>query len=257
MIAAALVLGAAAAVAPLPHTRSGHGPGIVLVHGLGGDRHVWDDIAAKLASEFTVIAVDLPGHGEAPAPARFDAGQIAARILATADAEKLGPAILVGHSLGGYIVAHAAGKARAVVLVDIGIGKLWPPKELDELRSRLAKDREGMLQSWFADLCTPAELARILPGVRKLPDATLVGYARMMGTQPTPPQKLRKNALLMASQLILPGKRTQAEELAAVGFGDAKGLRVERFTTSLHWIFWDEPEKFLTTLVDFAHAVGN
>ncbi len=253
MIAAALALGVAAVIAPLPHTRTGDKPrALVLVHGLGGDRHVWDDVAPELAKSFTIITVDLPGHGEAPAPKTFDADEIAARIKATADREGFGPRqrILVGHSLGGYIVAHAH---EPSVFVDIGVGKLFEPKELDELRANLKSDREAALRGWFGPICKPAQLERLLVGLRKLSNETLLGYAKLMGTQPTPSEKV--GGMLMASKLILPGKRPQAEELAAVGFdGSGKNLRVEHFDASMHWVQWDEPQKFVATLLDFARA---
>ena len=192
MIAAALVLGAAAAVAPLPHTRSGHGPGIVLVHGLGGDRHVWDDVAAKLASELTVIAVDLPGHGAAPAPsAHLDADQHrGAHRCHRATRRSWGRrSSSATRSAATSWPTRRRPTARALVLVDIGIGKLWTPKEIDEMRARLAKDRDGTLQSWFgAIMQAGAQLERMLArraqAVER--DARRL-HARMMATQPTPP----------------------------------------------------------------------
>ena len=180
VIAAALVLGAAAVIAPLPHTRTGHGPPVVLVHGLGGDRHMWDDVAGKLAATHTVVAVDLPGHGAAPADEHPDADRIARAIAATLQAEKLGPAVIVGHSLGGFIAAHvpvvAPEAARALVIVDIGISGLWTASEVDEMKAALAKDRDGTLRGWFGAISKPAQLERLLAGVKKLSNATLFGY---------------------------------------------------------------------------------
>ena len=45
-----------------------HGAGylLVLVHGIGGTRRIWDPVVAMLASEHEVIAVDLPGFGDSP-----------------------------------------------------------------------------------------------------------------------------------------------------------------------------------------------
>jgi pimeloyl-ACP methyl ester carboxylesterase len=252
VIAAALVLGAAATIAPLPHSRTGNGKdALVLVHGLGGDRHAWDGVVPELAKSFTVITVDLPAHGEAPAPAKYDADEIAKRIVATADAEGFGPSrrVLVGHSLGGYIVAHAGGEKLA--LVDIGVGTLFSSQELEELRANLKKDRESTLKAWFGAISKPAQLPRILPGARKLSDEALLGYATMMGTQPV---RDPVGGLLMASKMLLPGKRAQKDELRTLGFVTARYLQVVHFADSMHWIFWDEPQKFVATLVDFARA---
>ena len=44
-------------------TTIGQGPWLVLLHGWALNSHVWDDVVPRLASEFTVVCVDLPGHG--------------------------------------------------------------------------------------------------------------------------------------------------------------------------------------------------
>src|SRR5665811_203208 len=45
------------------YSDSGKGPVIVLLHGYLESSEVWNGFAGKLSSEFRVIAVDLPGHG--------------------------------------------------------------------------------------------------------------------------------------------------------------------------------------------------
>ena len=251
MIAAALVLGAATVIAPLPHSRVGHGPPVVLVHGLGCDRHVWDELAGKLAATHTVVTVDLPGHGAAPAEEHPDADRIARAIAATLHAEKLGPAVIVGHSLGGFVGAHvpvvAPEAARALVLVDIGIGGLVTAKDVDEVNVGLAKDREGTLRGWFGELSKPAQLERLLVGLRKLSNATIGGYLALLRDQSTPGKKLTVPTLLMASPLI--------GAVGALGLGDVKNLEVTRFDASKHWIMWDEPQKLETTLAQFLARV--
>src|SRR6185295_11283954 len=46
---------------------SGSGAPLLLVHGIGGTRRIWDPVVAALAADHEVIAVDLPGFGESPA----------------------------------------------------------------------------------------------------------------------------------------------------------------------------------------------
>ena len=52
------------------HGQQTHGAPIVLLGPLGSDRSVWQPQIAGLAAAHDVIAVDLPGHGESPAPVR-------------------------------------------------------------------------------------------------------------------------------------------------------------------------------------------
>ena len=41
----------------------GKGASLLLIHGWGMHGGVWDKVAARLAQNFRVLTVDLPGHG--------------------------------------------------------------------------------------------------------------------------------------------------------------------------------------------------
>ena len=43
---------------------TGSGPALVLLHGFLESKTIWDDFTEILQKEFTVISIDLPGHGE-------------------------------------------------------------------------------------------------------------------------------------------------------------------------------------------------
>src|SRR5699024_8461 len=47
-------------------TRTGDGPPVVLIHGIGHRRQAWDPVVGAVAAHRKVIAVDLPGFGESP-----------------------------------------------------------------------------------------------------------------------------------------------------------------------------------------------
>src|SRR5258706_5490131 len=51
----------------------GHGPAVVLLHGVGETGDMWAPLAVKLAADHTVIVPDLPGMGLSSHPAsRYD-----------------------------------------------------------------------------------------------------------------------------------------------------------------------------------------
>jgi len=86
----------------------GEGPTCLLLHGTGAATHTWRDLAPLLATRFTVIAPDLPGHGfTGPLPA----GRLSMSGMASAVAELLEtlgavPALAVGHSAGAAVLAR-------------------------------------------------------------------------------------------------------------------------------------------------------
>lgn len=85
------------------------GDPVVLVHGFGGDKNSWLFVQQPLAEDATVHALDLPGHG---ASAK-DVGDgtlatLTETVVGFLDALGIERAHLVGHSLGGAVVAAVA-----------------------------------------------------------------------------------------------------------------------------------------------------
>ena len=106
---------------------SGAGPAAVLVHGMGDDGSVWAGTVDELAADYACTTIDLPGHGRSPAPSE-QAPYEREAVLASIDAVLAwtGPAVWVGHSLGGYLgLTHCLtrpGVLRGLVLVAAGPG---------------------------------------------------------------------------------------------------------------------------------------
>jgi pimeloyl-ACP methyl ester carboxylesterase len=83
---------------------AGSGPPVVLVHGMVNSSRHWQAVAQRLADRYTVIAPDLVGHGDSATPrGDYSLGAHAAVIRDLLSALGVGPATIVGHSLGGGI----------------------------------------------------------------------------------------------------------------------------------------------------------
>ena len=184
----------------------GAGAPIVFIHGLGTAATTWDACASALADRFTTVAVDLPGHGGSPSPEGTEAFT---RDAALADldlvlAELHEPAVLVGHSLGGYLaLAHAAtrpGATRGIVVLNTGPGFRDPEKRegwnarsrrnaarfgVPERVTEMNLQHDSVVMDRLADMATPtlvmaggadrpeyAGAGQYLE--RKMPDARLV-----------------------------------------------------------------------------------
>ena len=109
----------------LAFTAAGSGPVVVLIHGLGGNRHTWRHVVGPLSRHHTVIALDLPGHGESAAPAGgYAPGAHASAVRDLMVALGVPRASLVGHSLGGGIAVQFAyqfpDRAIRVALISSG-----------------------------------------------------------------------------------------------------------------------------------------
>ncbi|MEU6084316.1 alpha/beta hydrolase [Streptomyces sp. NPDC047108] len=85
----------------------GSPPPIVLVHGTRFSAAQWSPQLASLERDFPVAAVDLPGHGSRSAQP-WSLGAATETVAAAVDSLGRGPALVVGHSLGGYVALEFA-----------------------------------------------------------------------------------------------------------------------------------------------------
>ncbi|WP_066825045.1 alpha/beta fold hydrolase [Sphingomonas mali] len=120
-------------------------PPIVLVHGAFSDGHVWGYVAGKLkAAGHAVFTVDLPGRtGSAIAPDAVSL-DLYRDIVIEALADASAPAIVVGHSFAGIVVAAAAEKAPEMIRTLMFVAA-YLPHDGDSLLSLAQQDPDAKI----------------------------------------------------------------------------------------------------------------
>jgi pimeloyl-ACP methyl ester carboxylesterase len=111
------------------YAEAGSGPVLLLIHGMGGTFHNWQEVIEPLARTHTVIAPDLPGHGASGlGGGDYSVGALAAGLRDLMLALGHDRLTLVGHSLGGGIAMQFAYQFPEMVerLVLVSSGGLGP-----------------------------------------------------------------------------------------------------------------------------------
>ncbi|MEY3093640.1 MAG: alpha/beta hydrolase [Actinobacteria bacterium] len=108
---------------------SGTGDPLLLIHGMGSASTAWKTIRPLLNSDFTVITVDLPGHGQTPfLPGRpMDPHSLALNVFDEMSAQGIERFHLAGNSLGGWVSLEMASTYpdRILSLTGIAPAGLW------------------------------------------------------------------------------------------------------------------------------------
>ena len=112
-------------------------PTLVLVHGLGSAGTIWKTLVPQLVESFTVYAVDLPGHGEAPLrdDEEMDPRSLARAIVDyMANDQGVESMHVAGNSLGGWIALEMAAVApdhvlSVTALAPAGLWHEQPPRK--------------------------------------------------------------------------------------------------------------------------------
>ena len=108
---------------------TGTGPAVLLTHGFAASSHMFAQTVPAIATDHTVITWDMPGHGRSEAiddPGQYSVRGFLDEMLRLLDAAGAERAVLLGHSLGGYLsldfaLAHPD-RVLGLVLVDTGPG---------------------------------------------------------------------------------------------------------------------------------------
>jgi pimeloyl-ACP methyl ester carboxylesterase len=89
------------------YLREGSGEPIVMIHGFGADLNSWRPLVQAMGHGRTIVAVDLPGHGQSPWQGASSIGAVVQSVKDAIDGLGLVDIHLVGHSLGAAIATLA------------------------------------------------------------------------------------------------------------------------------------------------------
>ncbi len=254
---AALILAsslAAAWPAEVAFKKEGKGPGVVLIHGFGGNRGVWSEQVARMKKDHTVLAIDLPGHGDSAAPpvkdGAVDLDAVAAEIVALMRKQKVAPAVVVGHSTGGSVAVRVAladpAAVKGLVLVDAILAPAEAARE-EAFMKRLDTEAPQVLGEFFGGLASDeAQKARALRDALKVNPATLKAYraSRISDTVGERAAGVSVPVAFFTSSALIPDPAREKEALQRLGLARFPKLTVSYFVNAKHWIMWDEPDTF-------------
>jgi pimeloyl-ACP methyl ester carboxylesterase len=257
---------------------AGSGPPVILIHGITSSSENWKTVGPMLAEHYTVLAPDLVGHGQSAKPrGDYSMGAFASGVRDLTVALDLGPATVVGHSLGGGVAMQFAYQfpERAVRLALIDSGGLGATVH-GLLRAATLPGSELVLPFLAGSrvLKTGEAVGRLLSrvGVRVGTDAAEMarGHASLSDREarlafvhtlrasidPRGQRVRATDRLYLAEELpllILWGAR---DRIIPVGHGRrahemVPGSRLEVFESAGHFPHLDEPERFVRTVRDW------
>jgi pimeloyl-ACP methyl ester carboxylesterase len=136
---------------------------ILFIHGVGADRDIWSDWLPSLSDRYSILRLDLPGHG-ASAPwnpaVPLNYAFYMRLIQAVIEREAMESLILVGESMGGTIALHAASEMPEMVKAVATCSTAHRGGTLRNIRPwREVMETEGM-EGWSREMLEN----RFLPG---------------------------------------------------------------------------------------------
>jgi len=169
-----------------------HGKGrtaIVLIHGWSCDRSYWKGQIDYFAKDYKVVTIDLGGHGESGLGRSdwtiYSFGNDVADVIKELKLERV---VLVGHSMGGDVIADAAmlmpGRVAGLVLVDVykKLGEGRPTEQIEAFIKEFSTDFptkvQSLVRSMFRPDADPALVDFVAKDMSSVPPAVALSAAK-------------------------------------------------------------------------------
>ncbi len=134
---------------------------VILIHPLGMSREVWSETVKALEQEYSVLVIDLPGHGKSSAvnpDIRWEISDLAKIVQELAASLGYQKAHYVGTSIGGAIgqelLLSSPAFLQSLMVTNtshqIGTKESWEQRAADVRSQGLQKMAEGIVPRWFA-----------------------------------------------------------------------------------------------------------
>jgi non-heme chloroperoxidase len=239
---------------------------VLLLHGATDSRRSWDMVLPHLPPSIRAVALTQRGHGDSDKPgALYTIEQMAADAAAAIDALGLGPAVVVGHSMGTWVAERLAidspERVRAL-LIEAGPGaprenaelfgffeemSVFPGPIDDEVaREFQLGTTERPLADELLDLFV-AESLKLPPSLWRVLFGSFLDVALYEGI-----------SSVAVPALLIWGDRdalvTRAEQDRLVETIPQARLTVYEGTG--HAVHWEEPQRFAAQLAAFALTQG-
>lgn len=106
----------------IAYTVEGSGePALVFIHGWSCDKSYWDNQVKEFSPKYKVVTIDLAGHSESGMNRKnYTMELFGEDVAAVVNKLELKKVILIGHSMGGYIIIEAARQLKEKVIGLVG-----------------------------------------------------------------------------------------------------------------------------------------
>ena len=144
-------------------------PPLVLLHGMLGSSRNWQTTGRDLAARHHVFALDARNHGKSPHHPEMTYAALADDVVRWLDAQAIGRAAIVGHSMGGKTAMRLAcrhpERVERLVVVDIAPKDYYWVAHRGEFAAMNELDLHGLHSRAEAEMRFEARVGS--PGLRK------------------------------------------------------------------------------------------
>lgn len=239
--------------------QTGQGIPLILVHGYPLDHTTWQPVLPLLRSNVRVILPDLRGFGKSPVTEGiYSMDLLAGDVCAMMDQLNIPRAVLIGHSMGGYVTLafarHFPERLLGIGLVGSKANADAPDKQAGRKELAAAIQKGGMqvaVERMLPNLTRDAGVAKQITGIM-LSTSTQAGMGASLGMAE------RADSTSLVSELSVPGIVMAGTDdpfspldVACELAQSMKNARLVKIDGAGHMMMMEQPQAVAAGLNDF------
>jgi pimeloyl-ACP methyl ester carboxylesterase len=164
-------------------------PALVFIHGWCCDRSYWSEQLPHFAEKYKVVAIDLAGHGESGLDRKeWTIEAFGDDVVAVVDKLNLEQVVLIGHSMGGFVMLEVGREIPQRILGLVGTDTIWDfeskyPQEfvdavLKGLNDNFVEFMKDFVRDMFIENSDPLLIDKIVRSTSSIPPEVGIGAVK-------------------------------------------------------------------------------
>jgi pimeloyl-ACP methyl ester carboxylesterase len=164
-------------------------PALLFIHGWCCDRSYWSEQLPHFAEKYKVVAIDLAGHGDSGLDRKeWTMEAFGEDVVAVVDKLNLEQVVLIGHSMGGFVMLEAGREIPQRILGLVGTDTIWnfeykyPQKFIDAvlkgLNDNFVEFMKDFVRGMFIENSDPVLIDKIERSMSSVPPEVGIGAVK-------------------------------------------------------------------------------
>ncbi len=221
----------------------------MFVHGWCCDRRSWDRQVDSFAPHYTVVGLDLAGHGASgQGRTQWTMAAFGQDVVAVVEHLRLEQVVLIGHSMGGPVIIEAARRLPTAVIGLVGVdtwqnaGQLRTPAQVAEslvpLRANFVEAIRAVARNVFVPTSDPTVVEHVVAAMSAVPPHIGIGAAEAFRGHD---RKLQEGLQEVTAPKIAINSRYRPTNLEAA---QRYGIEVMLMSGVGHFVMLEDPQTF-------------
>jgi len=232
---------------------------LVLIHGLGGNASIWEDVIPPLRLVYNVWTFEMPGHGSTPPIKDATIDRVSVELEDYIHEHGIEFPTLVGHGMGGLVALRYAfdrpDAVNRVVLIDCAPKQLATAEQKAAVADQLVRNYDRFVAGYYLNMSPREDINQKVVDIALRTDQVTFTQMLMSSFDFDVTDELANQSvpiMLIGSAMMFPDPNLARQTMQRMGFGEARAISYKTMPEVGHYVMLEQPGYLASVLIAFS-----